>query len=68
MDLNWMGEAYRNVRRNAAPGIDGQTVAQYGVNLVENLIDARPMIGAFVVSKPKFWHAPHAKHRRETRA
>ena len=37
MDLNWMAEAYRGVRRNAAPGIDGQTVAEYGENLVENL-------------------------------
>jgi len=27
------------VRKNAATGIDGQTVAQYGENLVENLRD-----------------------------
>ena len=39
MDLNWMCEAYRQVRKNAATGIDGQTVAQYGENLVENLRD-----------------------------
>lgn len=26
MDLNWMCEAYRCVRKDAAPGIDGQTV------------------------------------------
>lgn len=37
MELNWMAEAYRGVRRNAAPGIDGQTVAEYRENLVENL-------------------------------
>jgi group II intron reverse transcriptase/maturase len=37
MDLNWMAEAYRGVRRNAAPGIDGQTVAEYGEDLVGNL-------------------------------
>ena len=39
MDLNWMGEAYRCVRKDAAPGVDGQTVAEYGESLVENLRD-----------------------------
>ena len=28
MDLNWMCEAYRRVRKDAAPGIDGQTVGR----------------------------------------
>ena len=37
MDLNWLAEAYRRVRKDAAPGIDGQTVAGYGENLTENL-------------------------------
>jgi RNA-directed DNA polymerase len=37
LDLNWMSEAYRRVRKDAAPGVDGQTVAEYGENLVENL-------------------------------
>ncbi len=39
MDLNWMAEAYRSVRKDAAPGVDGQTVAEYGESLVENLRD-----------------------------
>ena len=39
LDLNWMSEAYRRVRKDAAPGVDGQTVAGYGENLVENLRD-----------------------------
>jgi group II intron reverse transcriptase/maturase len=39
LDLNWMSEAYRRVRKDAAPGVDGQTVAEYGENLVENLRD-----------------------------
>jgi RNA-directed DNA polymerase len=39
MDLNWMHEAYRRVRKDAAPGIDGQTVAGYGEHLTENLRD-----------------------------
>ena len=39
LDLNWLAEAYRQVRTSAAPGVDGQTVAEYGENLVENLRD-----------------------------
>ena len=39
MDLNWMCEAYRRVRKDAAPGIDGQTVTEYGENLTGNLRD-----------------------------
>lgn len=37
LDLVWMHEAYRRVRKKAAPGVDGQTVAEYGENLTENL-------------------------------
>ena len=37
MDLLWLREAYGKVRRDSAPGIDGQTVAEYGVNLEANL-------------------------------
>jgi RNA-directed DNA polymerase len=33
LDLNWMYEAYRRVRKDAAPGVDGQTVRQYGEEL-----------------------------------
>lgn len=37
LDLNWLAEAYRSVRKDAAPGVDGMTVAKYGENLSENL-------------------------------
>lgn len=39
MDLNWMHEAYRRVRKDAAPGVDGQSVEQYGEHLTDNLRD-----------------------------
>jgi len=39
MDLNWMHEAYRRVNRKAALGVDGQTWAEYGEHLTENLKD-----------------------------
>ena len=37
MDLAWMKEAYRRTRKDAAPGIDGQTAEDYAVNLEANL-------------------------------
>jgi len=37
LDLLWMREAYGRVRRDSAPGVDGQTVADYGENLDANL-------------------------------
>ncbi len=37
MDLDWMREAWRRTRKNAAPGVDGQTAEEYAVNLEENL-------------------------------
>lgn len=30
MDMLWLREAYGKVRRDGAPGVDGQTVANYG--------------------------------------
>ncbi len=37
IDLLWLTEAYARVRRDSAPGMDGQTVAEYGENLEANL-------------------------------
>src|ERR1035437_3786157 len=37
IDLLWLREAYARVRRDSAPGVDGQTVAGYGENLDANL-------------------------------
>jgi len=37
MDLEWMYEAYRRVRKNKAAGIDGQTAAEYERDLEGNL-------------------------------
>lgn len=37
LDLNWMAEAYWRLRKAAAPGVDGQTVVEYGRDLAENL-------------------------------
>jgi len=37
IDLNWMLEAYRRTRKDGAPGVDGQTSADYAKNLKANL-------------------------------
>lgn len=65
MDLNWMCEAYRQVRKNAATGIDGQTVAQYGENLVENLRDlqTRAKSGSYQARRSSARMFPRTRRR-----
>jgi len=67
MDLNWMCEAYRRVRKDAAPGIDGQTVAQYGEHLTGNLRDllARAKGGRYKAPPVKRGYVP--KNEKEDR-
>ena len=67
MDLNWLHEAYRRVRKDAAPGIDGQTVAEYGENLTGNLRDllARAKSGRYQAPPVKRAYVP--KNEKEER-
>jgi RNA-directed DNA polymerase len=37
VDLSWLQEAYRRTRKDGAVGVDGQTAAEYEVNLEANL-------------------------------
>lgn len=37
LDVDWLREAYRRLRKASAPGYDGQTVADYGKDLETNL-------------------------------
>lgn len=37
LDLEWLKEAYRRLRKDSAPGDDGQTVEEYGQELDANL-------------------------------
>ena len=39
VDLDWMKEAYRLTRKDAAPGIDGVTAAEYEAELEADLLD-----------------------------
>ena len=67
LDLNWMCEAYRRVRKDAAPGIDGQTVAGYGENLTDNLRDliTRAKSGSYQAPPVKRGYVP--KNEKEDR-
>lgn len=38
VDVEFLGEAYRRIRKDAAPGIDGRTAAQYEERLGANLV------------------------------
>jgi group II intron reverse transcriptase/maturase len=37
IDIEWLREAYRRVRKDGATGVDGQTADEYAVNLENNL-------------------------------
>jgi group II intron reverse transcriptase/maturase len=37
LDLGWLVEAYNQTRKDAAPGVDGQTACDYGLALWDNL-------------------------------
>ena len=37
LDVEWLTEAYHRVRRDSAPGVDGQSVSDYGKHLEEAL-------------------------------
>lgn len=37
IDLEWLNEAYRGTRKNAAPGIDGVSAKEYATDLDANL-------------------------------
>ncbi len=39
IDLDLLMEAFRRTRKDGAPGVDGQTAADYAVDLEANLLD-----------------------------
>lgn len=55
LDIEWLTEAYHRVRQDGAPGVDGQTVADYGKELAGNL---ERLLGQ---AKSGTYHAPPVK-------
>lgn len=60
LDVEWLTEAYHRVRRDGAPGVDGQTVADYGQQLEANLQSLlhRAKSGSYVAPPVKRVHIP----------
>jgi RNA-directed DNA polymerase len=60
LDVEWLTEAYHRVRRDGAPGVDGQTVADYGRQLEANLqsLLQRAKCGSYVAPPVKRVHIP----------
>jgi len=67
LDVEWLTEAYHRVRRDSAPGVDGQTVADYGEHLESNLhsLIHRAKSGTYWAPPVKRVHIP--KDNGETR-
>lgn len=67
LDVEWLTEAYQRVRREGAPGVDGQTVADYGQDLEGKLPSLlhRAKSGSYVAPPVKRVHIP--KEHGETR-
>ena len=66
IDLNWMWEAYRRVKRRSAPGIDGLVLSDYEANLMENLKDllARLKSGSYLAPPVRRAHIPKNEHEK----
>lgn len=60
LDVEWLTEAYHRVRRDSAPGVDGQRVSDYGQHLDEQLPSLlhRAKRGSYVAPPVKRVHIP----------
>ena len=62
IDHEWMHEAYRQTRKDGAPGIDGMTATDYEANLEANLGDllARIKSGSYIAPPVRRHYIPKA--------
>jgi len=69
LDIDWLQESYGRLRKNSAPGVDGQTVAEYGERLnanLKSLLD-RAKSGSYFAPPVKRVHIPKDISGKETR-
>jgi retron-type reverse transcriptase len=69
IDMEWMLTAHARTRTDGAVGVDGQTAAEYEVNLeanLQNLLD-RAKSGTYVAPPVRRVHIPKAGSATETR-
>ena len=69
MDIDWLREAFYRTRKNGAPGVDGQTWAEYAENLEENLQSLldRAKSGTYRAPPVRRVHIPKGGSTTETR-
>ena len=60
LDMDWLREAYHRTRKDSAPGVDGETAAQFAQHLDERLADLleRAKSGRYVAPPVKRAHLP----------
>ena len=69
IDLRWLHEAFLRTRRDGAPGVDGQTAADYTANLPGNLqaLWNRAKSGSYRAPPVRRVHIPKGAGQGETR-
>jgi RNA-directed DNA polymerase len=67
IDMEWMDEAYRSVRKDGATGIDGETGKEYGKDLAEKLSRLRNRIKSGRYKAPPVKRAYIPKNKTEKR-
>ncbi len=65
MDMDWMQEAFKRVKPDTSPGVDGQTLEMYEENLEHNLQDLleRAKSGSYVAPPVKRVYIPKGNGR-----
>ena len=69
MDIDWLQAAFHRTRKDGAPGVDGQTWAEYAKNLeanLQSLLD-RAKSGTYRAPPVRRVHIPKAGSKTETR-
>jgi group II intron reverse transcriptase/maturase len=69
LDMELLQEAYRRLRKDSSPGVDGQTVREYGEGLEANLqlLLDRAKSGSYYAQPVKRVHIPKDTSGKETR-
>jgi RNA-directed DNA polymerase len=69
MDIDWLKAAFHRTRKDGAPGVDGQTWAEYAKNLEQNLQSLldRAKSGTYRAPPVRRVHIPKAGSATETR-
>ena len=69
LDIPWLEEAFQRLRKDSAPGVDGQTVAEYEKHLESNLEDllSRAKDGSYQAPPVKRVYIPKGDDPKETR-